>query len=227
MVTFILDRPIWSALHTRHAAIAEGDARARRYGEGISQFASARDEEPESLAALAALARPGDTMILAQTGAVGLPAGFRTALSMPLVQMILERPVVPVDDARIVRLGWADAEEMLALATLAKPGPFTLKSQALGDFWGVRDGSRLIAMAGERLKQPGYTELSGVCVHPDFRGRGLARRLSQFVSHRIMQAGETPYLHTYAGNTPAISLYESIGFRHRADLTVAAIVPAE
>lgn len=226
-MTSILDRPGWSALATRHAELAVGNELARRYGPGISAFAATPDNEPESLAALATLARPGEPMIVAQTGPTGIPSGFHAATSMPLVQMVLEQPVAPVADQRIEQLGWPDAEEMLALATLTRPGPFTLKSQALGSFWGIRDAGSLVAMAGERLKQPGFAELSGVCVHPDFRGRGLARLLSQFVSREIMDAGDTPYLHTFAGNSPAISLYESLGFRHRADLTVVAIVPDE
>lgn len=226
-MTSILDRPGWSALDTCHAGLAVGNALARRYGPGISSFAATPDDEPDSLAALAALARPGEPMIVVQTGAIGLPAGFHTVTSMPLVQMVLGHPLAPVADARIEALEWSDAEEMLALATLTKPGPFTLKSQALGRFWGIRDGGRLVAMAGERFKQPGFTELSGVCVHPDFRGRGLARLLSHFVLLRIAERGDTPYLHTGADNSPAISLYESLGFRHRADLNVAAIVEAD
>jgi predicted GNAT family acetyltransferase len=226
-MTSILDRPIWSALSTRHAELAEGSSRARCYGPGISLFASAQDDHPESLEALAALARPGDTMLLAQAGAIHLPPGLRMLSSAPVVQMILERAVAPIADERIVTLGWPDAEEMLALATLTRPGPFTLKSQALGNFWGIRDGERLVAMAGERFKQPGFTELSGVCVHPDFRGQGLGRLLSCFVVQHIVAARETPYLHTHAVNATAISLYESIGFRRRADLVFAAITPVE
>jgi predicted GNAT family acetyltransferase len=224
-MTSVLDRPGWTALSTRHADLAIGNGRARRFNPGISAFAGTPDNEPESLEALAALARPGEPMIVAQAGPTGIPKGFRAATTTPLVQMILEDQVEPIADPRIVRLGWPDAEEMFALATLAKPGPFTLKSQALGSFWGVRENGRIVAMAGERLKQPGYVELSGVCVHPDFRGRGLARSLSQFVSYQIAAAGDTPYLHTFSGNAPAISLYQSLGFRHRIDLTVVALVP--
>jgi predicted GNAT family acetyltransferase len=226
-MTSILDRPIWSALSTRHAELAEGGARARRYGQGVSLFASAKDDDPESLQALSDLAGPGDTMLLAQTGTVQLPPSLQMLSSAHVMQMILEHPIAGVADDRIVALGWADAEEMLALAALAKPGPFTLKSQALGDFWGIRDGGRLVAMAGERMKQPGYTEVSGICVHPDFQGRGLGRLLSCFVAQHILAGGETPYLHTRAVNAAAISLYESIGFRHRADLVFATIALSE
>jgi predicted GNAT family acetyltransferase len=112
---------------------------------------------------------------------------------------------------------------MLDLATLTRPGPFSLKAQALGEFHGVRIDGRIAAMAGERMKQEGYAELSGVCVHPDFRGRGLARLLSIYVTHRIRARGETPYLHAWASNTPAITLYEKIGYGTRVRLNVRVV----
>ncbi|TIU40383.1 MAG: GNAT family N-acetyltransferase, partial [Mesorhizobium sp.] len=93
----------------------------------------------------------------------------------------------------------------------------------LGEFWGVKIDGRLAAMAGERMKQPGYSELSGVCSHPDFRGGGLARLLSLFVANRIMARGEVPYLHAFANNAAAIKLYESIGFRLRSAMNIAVV----
>jgi predicted GNAT family acetyltransferase len=115
---------------------------------------------------------------------------------------------------------------MLALATLTKPGPFLPRTHELGQFWGVKENGRLIAMAGERMKLPGFTEVSGVCTHPDFRGRGLAGVLSRVVATHIMNRGETPFLHAYAANRPAISLYESLGFRLRCNVGVTVLTRA-
>ncbi len=112
---------------------------------------------------------------------------------------------------------------MLQLATLTKPGPFTLCAQALGAFFGVKLDGRLAAMAGVRMKQEGFTEVSGVAVHPDFQGRGLGRLLSVFMTHRVLERGETPYLHAYTTNAAAIGLYESIGFEVRTELNVAMV----
>ena len=219
----VLDRPIWNALATRHAELAEGGALARRYDPSIVPFAAARDDSRESLAALAALPRPGEFMALAEPDAVAPPPGFVVVRAGPAVQMTLARAPDPVADARIERLTETDAAEMLALAGLTQPGPFTLRAQALGDFFGVRIDGRLAAMAGERMKQEGYAELSGVCAHPDFRGRGLARLLSVFVARRILARGETPYLHAWADNVAAIGLYDSIGFQTRTMLNFAII----
>src|SRR5579885_1812216 len=109
---------------------------------------------------------------------------------------------------------------MLALATLTEPGPFLTRTHTMGSFLGIRIGGRLAAMAGERLRFPGHTEVSGVCTHPDFRGRGLARRLSMRVAARIESRGEQAFLHAWSANRPAISLYESLGFEIRAELGV-------
>jgi predicted GNAT family acetyltransferase len=112
---------------------------------------------------------------------------------------------------------------MLALAQLTQPGPFLARTHVMGMFRGIRIDGRLAAMAGERMRVPGYTELSGVCTHPDFRGRGLARRLSAIVCAGIDARGETPFLHAWKDNHAAIALYEQLGFRLRAEVNVAVL----
>lgn len=219
----VLDRPIWTALHSRHAALAEGGPLAKRYPAAVSAFAATGDESPESLAALATLAHGGETLILVQADPIVLPPGFQAATQATLVQMIAENPAETVADERIVRLGREDAQDMLDLATLTKPGPFSLRAQDFGPFWGIRSGGRLIAMAGQRLGQVSMRELSGVCTHPDVRGQGLGRLMSLYVMERIRKAGDTPYLHAYATNATAVGLYESIGFRFRATMNMAIL----
>lgn len=217
----VLDRPIWSALTSLHAAHGEGNDHARRYRPDIHPFACAPDDNPESLAALAALAGHGDTQVFLQADPVLLPAGFATTITADGVQMVADKPTSPVDDSRIRKLGESDAADMLDLATLTRPGPFTMRALALGDFWGIRDNGRLVAMAGERLKLSGMTELSGVCTHPDIRGRGIGRLMTLYVAGRIFAAGDQPFLHTFAANAAAIALYEKIGFRLRRHMHVA------
>jgi len=222
-MSHMLDRPIWNALSTRHAALAEGGDLARRYAPDIHPFACSRDNSPESVRALADIAAPGEALVFLQADEFMLPPGFTATLTAFGVQMIAERHMPKIEDSRIEKLGEADAAEMLELATLTKPGPFTMKAQALGDFWGVKENGRLIAMAGERLKLDGMTEVSGVCTHPDFQGKGLGRLMTLYAAGKISARGEQPFLHTYATNAVAISLYESIGFRLRTRMNVAAI----
>jgi predicted GNAT family acetyltransferase len=151
------------------------------------------------------------------------PPGFAVKMTAFGVQMIADRHMPLVEDQRIEELGEADAAAMLELATLTKPGPFTMKAQALGNFWGIKENGRLIAMAGERLKLDALTELSGVATHPDFQGKGLGRLMTLHVAGKIFAKGEQPFLHTYATNAVAIRLYESLGFKLRTRMNVAAI----
>lgn len=218
-----LDRPIWSALTGRHAALAEGGALARRYDPAVNTFAAARDDSAPALQALAALAKPGSGLLLLQADAVAVPPGLVAVSTAEAVQMVAERPATIGHDDRIEALGAGDIPAMQALADLTKPGPFTPRALDLGGFWGVKTGGRLVAMAGERMKPDGFTEISGVCSHPDARGQGLARLLSMYVAGRILERGEVPFLHAYATNTAAIRLYETIGFTLRSAMHVAVL----
>jgi predicted GNAT family acetyltransferase len=221
----ILDRPVWNTLATRHAAFAVGGDRARRFAPDIGPLAGARDDEPESLAALAELVPAGGTLLLLQAEPSVLPARLVATMTAPAVQMVLEG-LVAVTEPRIEPLTADDVPSLIALASLTKPGPFTTRTHELGSFYGIKENGVLLAMAGERLKHDGYTEVSGVCTHPDARGRGFARSLSAHVARRIADRGEMPYLHAFAANTAAIALYESLGFRLRRAMHVMAIALA-
>lgn len=225
-----LDRPIWGALNSRHTPLAEGGSLARRYASPMTPFAASRDNSAESLQALAELAREGDGLLLLQADAIILPAGMVATTAAAAVQLIAERAatvehddLVVEHDDRIEQLGLADIVEMQALAELTKPGPFSPRALSLGDFWGIRENGRLVAMAGERMKLDGLTEISGVCAHPDVRGRGFGKLLSMYVAGRIIARGETPFLHAYATNAAAIALYKSIGFGLRSAMNVAVL----
>lgn len=222
-MTHILDRPVWNALQSEHAGIAEGGRLARRYPPSVVPFAAAADGTPESLEALAKLPRAGETMALVEPGQVAIPDGLDVVAEATLIQMVAKSPYARISDPRIAPLNETDAEAMLALAELTKPGPFTLGAQKLGTFWGVKSNGRLIAMAGQRLKQTGFTELSGLCTHPDHQGRGLATLLFRFVAGHIASTGETAYLHVNAVNTGAISLYKALGFERRRELNLRVV----
>ena len=214
-----LDRPAWAALTSRHAGLAEVRGGARRYRSGAT-FAATGDDAPEAVEALGELVPPGFTVVFPQADPVVLPPALRRVQELEAVQMLANRPFDLFEDTRVEPLGWDDADEMLALATLTRPGPFTAQALELGRFWGVRQAGRIVAMAGERLSAEGYTELSGVCTHPNVRGQGLGRLMSRYVGGRISASGDTPFLHCFASNAAAIGLYESIGFAIRTPMNV-------
>lgn len=212
-----LDRPVWTALTGRQTAFAAGDGLALRYRPEINLLAAAADDSPEALAALAALVPVGGKIATVEGAETPVPPELTVVKQAMLAQMVLERAVSaePVD---FLDLCDADAPEMLALATLTEPGPFVEATHRLGEFIGIRVDGQLVAMSGERMRAPGLTEVSAVCTHPDWRGRGLAGRLMRVVMDRIVARGETPFLHSYASNAGAIALYEKLGFRVRREV---------
>ena len=220
----VLDRPVWSSLSTSHSALSVGNILARRYAPDVNLFASACDDRPQALAALAALVRRGERVFVLQIPQIVVPRSLVAVKESKGVQMTATRSVAAAaGHEQVVQLTDADALEMLALAKLTEPGPFLTRTHTMGVFIGIRIGGRLAAMAGERFRFPGYTEVSGVCTHPDFRGRGLARQLSAAVAAAIEARGERPFLHAWKTNRPAIALYESLGFEIRNEVNVAVL----
>lgn len=216
-----LDKPIWSALATRHARMREGGELAVRYPRDVSPFVVGRDATSEAVAAMVALIGEGEEISLAEVAPPSPPPGI-SETRLPLFQMVWNRfPGAGESSFDIQPLDDADAADMLALATLTRPGPFRLRTHTMGRFFGVREGGQLIAMAGERLHAPGFHEISAVCTHPDHRGRGLGADLMRKVGARMLEEGDQPFLHTYASNATAIALYRKLGFEVRAEVTHA------
>jgi predicted GNAT family acetyltransferase len=212
-----LDRPAWSALTSHQAGLARGDARALRFPVDVSPFGAAADDRPDSLAALGALLPDGGSLGLVEAVMPQPPAGVTLAQDSAVLQMLWPEHSGALD-APPLALGDDDAADMHALAILTRPGPFLARTHTMGRFLGIREGGRLAAMAGERLHCRGFTEISGVCTHPDFRGRGYAALLMRAVGAGIVARGEKPFLHVYPDNRTAIAMYERLGFRPRREL---------
>ena len=217
-----LNHPIWTALTTTQQALAEGDARVRRYPTDMTPFADMPDLSAENFAALRAMMSPADIAVLFTPEAVTRPAGFNVVLAETGEQMIGTPVETPTNGVDIVTLGAADVPAMLELTTLTKPGPFSTRTHELGTFLGIRVDGQLVAMAGERMKPAQYTEMTAVCVHPSHRGRGYGQMLLGAVSRQIVARGEIPFLHVFTSNHSAIALYRRQGMeiRRRLHMTV-------
>jgi ribosomal protein S18 acetylase RimI-like enzyme len=218
-----LDRPIWSALTTRQEMLAEIAGPARRYPADIAPFADMEDFSARSFAALYDLLRPGEPAVLFTPEPLQAPATFEIAMTAMGDQMIGTPAEFPGTVPEIVRLGETDAPEMRALVELTRPGPFGPRTHQLGRFFGVRIDGRLAAITGERMTPGPYTEMTAVCVHPDFRGRGLAQALLAHVSRQIVARGEIPFLHVFSDNASAIALYARQGMTLRRRLHVTVL----
>ena len=227
-MTHPLDRPIWTSLATRQQPLGFGDDRARRFDPAYGVFAAAADRSGESRAALTALVREHGVAALVEAQPPDVPPDLAVASRAGLWQMAADPAELTIvtPDFAYEPLTDADGPEMLALATLTKPGPFFARTHELGDFVGVKQDGVLVAMAGERLKPDGFTEVSGVCVHPDHRGHGYAAGLMSVVAERILARGETPFLHVFDDNRPAIAIYERLGYRLRTEMIMLMVEPA-
>ncbi|WP_055702486.1 GNAT family N-acetyltransferase, partial [Streptomyces silaceus] len=221
-----LDNPAYASLSGPHAHLAEWHGRVVRYPTDVSPWLALPDDlTATDWADLAELAGAGAEVPLPGVTA-DPPDGWELTFEMPGVQLV-DDAVAAAPDPEAVRLGPADVPEMLDLVERTRPGPFLPRTVELGTYLGLRRDGALVAMAGERLHPPGWTEISAVCTDPAYRGQGLATRLVLAVAHGIRARGETPFLHTSARNTGAIRLYESLGFRLRRTTEFrAARVPA-
>ncbi|MDQ0603983.1 ribosomal protein S18 acetylase RimI-like enzyme [Streptomyces canus] len=220
-IPHILDTPALASLTGPHAHFAERRGRVVRYPLDVSPWLALPDEpDADDWADLAALAGPGAEVPL--PGYRGeVPDGWEITARIDGVQLV-DDGVAAAPEPEAVRLGPADVPEILDLVERTRPGPFLPRTIEMGTYLGIRRDGALVAMAGERLHPPGWTEISAVCTDPAFRGEGLATRLIHAVAYGIRERGETPFLHAAAGNTGAIRLYESLGFRLRRRTAFAA-----
>ena len=213
-----LDNPIWSSLAARHAQFAVGGALARRYRSDVSPLAALSGSARENVEALDVLFDVGDALTLAGPYVPELGSHWEALHASRATQMIrTDASLLNEGDVDAVALGPDDVPEMLALVEVTQPGPFRPRTIELGRFIGIRDGGKLVAMAGERMWIGSCREVSGVCTHPGAQRRGYAKALMARVINRMLRAGETPFLHVESTNMRAIDVYTMLGFVKRAE----------
>ena len=231
-----LDNAVWHSLQTTQRDLAEADpsGRAVRYREDLSPFHAVDVLDDDGWRALAALAGPGEVLVLFRDEIGAPPAGWSAPFAGIGHQMVAPEvlpevlPEVPRTEGDLRPIEEDDLEQVHALVALTKPGPFRPRTVDLGGYVGVFDRGRLIALAGERMHCPGHAEISAVCTHPDAQGRGLAARVTLHVAEQIRRRDEIPFLHVAFDNHNAIRLYERLGFtiRRRTEF-VALRTPAD
>lgn len=215
----VLDDPVGESLRGHHAYLARRRGEARSYIPEVASFSAVpADPGPGDWADLARLLGAGEFADMFSSAAVP-PADWQPDFTLDGRQMIYTGDSGAEDPAGLVELTAADVPDMLDLIARTQPGPFRPRTHELGTYLGIRDHGALVAMAGERLRPPGWTEISAVCTAPEARGRGHATGLIGALAARILARGERPFLHTAESNTGAIALYEHLGFETRRKVT--------
>ena len=230
-----LDDPVGAAIAGPQAGLGLAIGGARRYQADVAPFAALPEDPSErdwaDLARLATAAGPADdgaplSSVLVTGAGATLPPGWVVSMELPGVQLVGEG-FAGAPDPEAIQLTAADVPEMLELVARTRPGPFLPRTIELGTYLGIRREGRLVAMAGERMRPPGWTEISAVCTDPDYRGEGLATRLMRAVAVLIRDRGDTPFLHAATDNINAVRLYLALGFQPRRDVLFVAVSPPD
>jgi len=217
MIAPELDNPFWASLCSRHRALALCTDDAARYPPAFAPFLGVANADVDTTEAIAPLVGPGESVYLLGI-APRVPGGWQLEAFPDLAQMICTTPLAMIDGPEVIALSNAHRADVLALTALVYPHYFRERTMDLGRYFGIYEEGRLAAIIGERLGMEAYQEISAVCTHPDFHGRGYARCLLALLSNDNLERGRTPFLHVSHQNGRAKQLYQQMGYRLRRDI---------
>lgn len=218
-MTHILDNPIWWALHDESKHLGQGSDQVRIFYPEVAPFAAVSADTPNNFQGLYERIQDEQVVVMFSPKQDLDPAPLNIIANIPGIQMVFEGRVEASESrSEIVDLGEAQIPQMLALTQIAQPGPFSRRTIEFGGYYGIYQGENLVAMSGERLRTGRFTEISAVCTHPDYAGRGFARKLVTQIVRKITAEGRVPYLHVKSDNTRAIDLYRKVGFVKRSNM---------
>jgi ribosomal protein S18 acetylase RimI-like enzyme len=212
-----LDNPFWSSLHGRHRHLAQVAGGVARFPAEYAPFLGVANVGVDATEALPSLVAPDESVYLLGV-APRVPDGWHLEAFADLAQMACTSPIDVIDGPDVIELADAHRADVLALTALVYPHYFRERTMELGRYFGIYQDGRLAAMIGERLGTDACQEMSAICTHPDFNGRGYARRLTALLTNDVLARGLTPFLHVSHANSRAKQLYEQLGYSHRRDI---------
>jgi ribosomal protein S18 acetylase RimI-like enzyme len=224
----LLDNPVWNALISGNKHLSYGDEQVKFFDKEVAPFAAFKEFSAEKLDLLYELLPANRPVTTVTPVEIDIPGKWKILRAMKGFQMVheitgeldeIQADLTPLTDEHV--------PQMFALARLTKPGPFEMRTIDFGHYAGIFDGDNLVAMAGQRLHPFNYAEVSAVCTHPDYTGKGYARQLLIHQIDCIKAAGEIPFLHVRDDNERAIKVYESLGFTVRRRIYFNFIVKEE
>jgi predicted GNAT family acetyltransferase len=223
-MTHLLDNPVWNALNSGNKNLAEGNERAKYCPKDIAPFVGLNDNSQADFNILYDLLPIGSVAAVVTPEAIVTPELWTLILETQLLQMVSDNPVPPTAfEYDLIPLDTRHVPEMIALTQLTNPGPFYSRTIEFGNYTGIFEADRLIAMAGYRLQASPFIEISAVCTHPDHLGKGYAATLILHLADLIRANAGIPFLHTRSDNERAIKIYERLGFVNRRQMTIKII----
>jgi ribosomal protein S18 acetylase RimI-like enzyme len=217
-VSQLLDNPVYHALISGDAPLSSGEGNVKFFDEEVSPFAGFPTEYDKGFDELYHILPPGRKILYATTKQMDEPFGWQLKAYIQGVQFVYDADCPDQPSIQPVPLDIKNVDEMVQLAVLTKPGPFGKRTIDFGSYYGIFEDGQLAAMTGQRLHVANYTEVSAVCTHPRFLGRGYATALLQHQLNLICRQEQTPFLHVREDNARAIAVYERLGFKRRGPM---------
>lgn len=225
----VLDNPVWNALISNNRFLANGNDQVKYFDKEVSPFAALRENSAENFQMLYEMMPAGRPVLFVAPVETEIPAPWKLLQVIKGYQMVCHQVSLKEETAgpEIIPLSAEHVPEMVALARLTKPGPFEDRTIAFGHYTGIFENGKLAAMTGQRMHIDHYAEVSAVCTHPDYTGKGYARALLRHHLNRISAAGDIPILHVKDDNERAIRVYESLGFTVRTKVYFYVIIKVD